>query len=218
MTEIFPYLSGAGQVSDGLDWAFREASPGDVSPVFEDQLAFYMMELVSGTPEGVQPFENARPTIEVYLRLEKKLAVAAAEAEELAVQARAAGTLEVLDGEDQLVVQEAGPAARHEFFPGLGYQNKAVGAAFGLDVGEISDPVVTNSSVFLIQVLDRIPADSLAWEEERDLQRAQGVYTVQQQRLEQWIAAMRAAADIVDLREQVFQAPQNQTASTGGLF
>jgi len=218
MTELFPYLSGAGQVSDGLDWAFREASPGDVSPVFEDQLAFYMMELVSGSPEGVQPYENARPTIEVYLRLEKKLAVATAEAEELMERARAVGTLEVLDGEDELTVQEAGPSARPEFFPGLGYQNKAVGAAFGLEVNEISDPVVTNSSVFLIQVLERIPADSLAWEEERDLQRAQSVFTVQQQRLEQWIAAMRDAADIVDLREQVFQAPQNQTASTGGLF
>ena len=44
------------------------------------------------------------------------------------------------------------------------------------------------------------------------------MFTVQQQRLEQWIAAMREAADIVDRREQVFQAPQGQAAPTGGLF
>jgi len=218
MTELFPFLAGAGQISDGLDWAFREGTPGEVSPVFEDQQAFYMMELVTATPAGVQPLENARPTIEQFLRLEKKVAMARAEAEELVEQARAAGTLEILDGEDQLAVQEVGPYARPEFFPGLGYQSKSVGAAFGLELEEISDPVVVNSNVFLIQALEKIPADSLAWEEQKELQRAQSVFTVQQQRLEQWIAAMREAADIVDLREQAFQTPQGQTASTGGLF
>lgn len=218
MTELFPYLTGAGQISDGLDWVFREAAPGDVSPVFEDQQAFYMMELVSGTPAGFQSLENARPTIDQFLRLEKKVAMARTEAEEMVVEAREAGTLEILEGRDQLTVQEAGPNTRVEFFPGLGYQSQAVGAAFGLDVDEISDPVVTNSNVFLIQGLERIPADSLAWEEQKATQRAQSGFTVQQQRLEQWITAMREAADIVDRREEVFQTPQGQTASTASRF
>jgi len=215
MTEIFPFLAGAGQIGDGLDWVFREAAPGDVSPVFEDQQAFYMMELVSGTPAGSQPLEVAGPTIEQFLRLEKKVEMAQIEAEELASRAREAGSLEVIEGEDQLTVAEAGPISRIEFFPGLGYQSKPVGAAFGLDVDEISDPVVTNNNVFLIQTLEKIPADSLAWDEGKALQRAQGVFTIQQQRLDQWIAAMREAADIDDRREQVFQASQGQTANSG---
>jgi peptidyl-prolyl cis-trans isomerase D len=218
MTELFPFLAGAGQISDGLDWAFREASPGEVSPVFEDRQAFYMMELVTSTPAGSQPLETARPTIEQFLRLEKKVEMARAEAVETVESARNAGTLEVLDGEDGLSVQMAGPNSRIEFFPGLGYQNEAVGATFGLEINEISDPVVTNSNVFLIQLLDRTAADSLAWEEQKADQRAQSLFAVQQQRLEQWVAAMREAADIVDRREQVFQAPQGQAASTGGLF
>jgi peptidyl-prolyl cis-trans isomerase D len=218
MTELFPFLAGAGQISDGLDWAFREASPGDVSPVFEDQQAFYMMELVTGTPAGVQPLETARPTIDRFLRLEKMVAAAKAEAEGMVERARAAGTLEVLDGQDGLTVQEAGPNARPDFFPGLGYQNKAIGVAFGLELDQISEPVVTNSNVFLIQALERIPADSTAWEEQKDLQRAQGVFTVQRQRLDQWIAAMRETAEIVDRREQVFQTSRGQGAPTGGLF
>ncbi len=121
MTELFPFLAGAGQIADGLDWAFREASPGDVSPVFEDREAFYMMELVSSTPEGFQPLENARPTIEGFLRLEKKLDVAREEAAGRVEAARSAGTLQILDGEDDLTVQEAGPLSRAEFFPGIGY-------------------------------------------------------------------------------------------------
>jgi len=75
--------------------------------------------------------------------------------------------------------------------------------------------VVTNNNVFLIQTLEKIQADSLAWEEGKALQRAQGVFSVQQQRLDQWIAAMREAADIEDRREQLFQTPQGQTANSG---
>ncbi|NNM06929.1 MAG: hypothetical protein HKO65_17665 [Gemmatimonadetes bacterium] len=218
MTELFPFLAGVGQVSDGLDWAFREASPEEVSPVFEDQQAFYMMELVTSTPEGFQPLESASPTIRDFLRLEKKVEVSRAEAEELLARARDAGSLEALDGVDGLSVAMAGPLSRSEFFPGLGYQNEAVGAAFGLEPNEIGNPVVTDSNVFLVQLLEKTQADSLAWEEQKANQRAQSVFTVQQQRLDQWIAAMREAADIVDRREQVFQAPQGQNASTGGIF
>jgi peptidyl-prolyl cis-trans isomerase D len=207
-------------VSDGLDWVFKEAAPGDVSPVFEDQQAFYMMELVEATPEGIQPLDSARPLIEQYLRLEKKMALALEEAEELVVVAREAGSLDALEGRDGLTVETAGPLARNAFFPGLGYQSASVGAAFGLDIDEISDPVDSNNNVFLIQAVERIPADSTAWEEQKETQRAQAVFSVQQQRLEQWIVAMREAADINDQREAVFQASQQQSqnASTGGLF
>jgi hypothetical protein len=189
-----------------------------VSPVFEDPQAFYMMELVSGTPDSVQPLETARPTIERSLRLEKKIAMAEAEARDLVEQARAAGTLEVLNGVDGITVQEAGPNSRSEFFPGLGYQNQAIGVAFGLAVDEISNPVAANSNVFLIQTLEKIPADSAAWEEQKELQRAQSVFTVQRQRLDQWILALRETADIVDRRDQVLQTPRGQAAPTGGLF
>jgi hypothetical protein len=208
MNESFPFLAGVGQVADGLDWVFLEAAPGDVSPVFEDQQAFYMMELVSETPEGIQPLADARVTVEQVLLRQKKIEHARLEAIELAGEARTAGTLEILAGRDNLMVQEAGPNARPEFFAGLGYQSKAVGAAFGLEVGQISEPVATDINVFLIQTLEKFPADSLAWEEEKASQRAQSAFTVQQQRLEQWIQGMRSAATIVDRREELFGRPQ----------
>jgi parvulin-like peptidyl-prolyl isomerase len=188
-----------------------------VSPVFEDQQAFYMMEMVSSSPEGYQTLENARENIERILRLEKKVLEAVSQAQELVTEARAAGTLEVLDGRDGLTVQEAGPLTRTQFFPGLGYQGKAVGTAFSLDVDEISDPVATESNVFLIQAVERIPADSVAWSEQKDMQRARATATVQQQRLEQWITGMRDAADIEDLRETVFQTTtQGSQAAANG--
>jgi peptidyl-prolyl cis-trans isomerase D len=218
MTEAFPFLAGVGQIFDGLDWAFQEAAPGEVSPVFEDEQAFYMMELISSTPPGVQPLENAQPTIEQILRMDKMLDLARLEALELVEEVRSAGTLEILDGRDGLVVQELGPLSRLEFFPGLGYQNRAVGAAFGLKEEEIGGPVVTENNVFLLQLLERQPADSLAWEEQKEFQRAQTVSMVQQQRLGQWIEGLREAANIVDRRDQVLRAPAEPPRGLPMLF
>jgi parvulin-like peptidyl-prolyl isomerase len=220
MTEIFPFLPGAGQIADGFDWAFRDGTPGEVSDVFEDQQAFYMMELSSSSPATLQSMEEARSAIDFILRTEKKVDRGLSEAQELVDQARAAGTLEVLDGQDGLQVQEEGPYTPLEFFPGLGYQNSAIGAAVGLGEGEIGDPVVSENNVYLIQLLERTPADSLAWAEQIEMQRVQTLFTVQQQRLEQWISGLREAADIVDRREEVLQGSSDQSRASqpGGLF
>jgi parvulin-like peptidyl-prolyl isomerase len=219
VTELFPFLAGVGQIADGLLWVFEEASPGEVSQVFEDRQAFYMMELVNSTPAGTQTLEEARANIEQILRTEKKVELAKAAAQEMAEEARSAGTLEILDDGDRFTVGEAGPGTRTQFFSGLGVQNPAIGAAFGLEDGEISDPIAWNNNVFLVQPLERVPADSTAFEEEKATQRARLGYTVQQQRLQQWIQGLREVARIDDRREQVFQASQRaQAAQQGGLF
>jgi peptidyl-prolyl cis-trans isomerase D len=218
MSEAFPFLAGVGQIFDGLDWAFQEAAPGEVSPVFEEEQAFYMMELVSSTPAGVQSLDNARPTIEQILRMRRMLDLARSEALDLLEEARTAGTLEILEDRNGLVVQEVGPSTRGDFFPGLGFQNRAVGAAFGLGEGEMGGPVTTENNVFLIQVLERQPADSLSWEEQKEFQRAQTVFMVQQQRLGQWIEGLREAANIVDRRDQVLRAPSEPPRGLPMLF
>jgi peptidyl-prolyl cis-trans isomerase D len=218
MTELFPFLAGVGQISDGLLWVFEEGSPGEVSPVFEDAQAFYMMELVSSTPAGTQSLEEARPTIEQILRIQKKVEAVKGQAQELVEQARAAGTLEALNDGDQLVVQEAGLGTRAQFFPGLGVQNPAVGAAFGLEEGQISDPVVWNNNVFIVQPLEFVRADSAAFEEDKVTQRARLSFTVQQQRLQQWITGLRDAARIVDRRDVVLQPSGQASQAQGGLF
>jgi peptidyl-prolyl cis-trans isomerase D len=218
ITEMFPFLAGVGQISDGFDWVFSEGMPGEVSPVFEDQNAFYMLELVRSSPASTQEMESARPLIEQVLRLRKKIARATEEGTELLERARAAGTLDVLDNGTDLVVKEAGPAGRGDFFSGLGVENPATGAAFGLEVGDIGGPVASQTNVYLVQALEKIPADSAAWEAQRAEQRARLAFTTQQQRLEQWISGLRSIATIVDRREELQRASRAQTQQAGGSF
>jgi parvulin-like peptidyl-prolyl isomerase len=112
-----------------------------------------------------------------------------------------------------LEARVAGPFTRDDFVPGLGRQNAVVGAAFGLPIGSVSDVITTANNQYVIEVLARTPADSTAWTAQLPQQRGQAVAMIQQQRLAEWIAALRASARVVDRRAEVLvpldeEAPQ----------
>jgi peptidyl-prolyl cis-trans isomerase D len=203
ITQDFPFLAGVGQISEGADWVFEEASVGDVSPVFETSTAFYALEVVSSAPEGVLEIEQARAAIEETLRFDQKLQRAREEAQQVVDRARAGTPLLNVASEMGLEARTAGPFSRNDFVPGLGRQNAVVGAAFGLPIGEVSGVIGTDTNQYVIEVLARTPADSTAWTAQLPQQRAQAVAAAQQQRLTEWVEALRASARVVDRRDEV---------------
>lgn len=214
LTEEFPLAPGAGLIGEGAEWALQEASPGDVSPVFETQQAFYALELVSTSPEGYQSVEEVTPLIQETLRMQKKMDLAVEEGTRWAEALRTGSTtLDQLAAENGLTVSRPEPFTRLDFVPGLGRQNAAVGAAFGLEVGGVSDPVRTDSNVFLIQSISSTPADREAFEAVKEELRAQTVQLIQQQRLDEWLQGLRSATRVVDRREEVFRAAEEAAAN-----
>lgn len=205
VSEAFPFVAGAGQVSEGTDWAIREAVPGDVSEVFESDEAYYAMELISSQQEGLLPLEDAEPTIRQVLLREKKIARGAGEAEQLVERVRSGTALSAAAAEFGRETREPEPFTRQDFVPGLGRLNPAIGAAFGLPVGAVSDPVATRENVFVIEKLAHVAADSAAWLAQHAMQREQLTLLLQEQRAQEWTAGLRAAARIVDRREEVLQ-------------
>lgn len=211
IAQNFPFLPGAGQVSEGADWAFEEASPGDVSPVFETSTAFYAIELVSSEPEGILPLDDARAAIESTLLFEAKMAQAQVDAQELVARVRGGTVLSNAAAELGLDVRTAGPFSRSDFVAGIGRQNAAIGAAFGLEPGEVSGVVPTPANVYVLEVLTRTDADSTAWLAQLDEQRQAAIAIRQQARLGEWIEALRASANIRDRRDVVL-APVDEDA------
>ncbi len=205
VTEVFPFVPSAGQVGEGADWAFQDAAPGDVSELFENDLAFYVMELVSSRPGGVLPLEEAEPTVRQILSLRKKVEQVMGEAEEIVERVRTGATLSSAAADTGLEVQVPAPFTRQQFVPGLGQQNAAIGAAFGLKEGQVSEPVATRDNVFLIEKIAHNRADSTAWLAQRDEQRRQLTAVIQQQRVQEWVEGLRATANIVDRRDEVLQ-------------
>ena len=211
ITEEFPFVMGAGQVREGADWAFEEAEEGDVSTVFENAEAFYALELVAREPEGILSLDQARTSIERTLRLEKKLTRAMEQAGEAAQEGE---TLEQIAARLEADIEETPPFSRSDFVPGLGRQNGVIGTAFGMEPGQLSGAIEANGRTFVLEVVNRIPADSTAWEEQRVVQRAMVAGTLGQQRLEQWIISLRERSRIVDRRREVFRAQEEAANQT----
>jgi peptidyl-prolyl cis-trans isomerase D len=218
ITRDFPFLGGAGQVSEGADWAFDEASPGDVSPVFETATAFYALELISTEPAGVLPLATARGAIEATLLFDRKMDRGRADAQTVADRARGGQPLANVAADLGLEMRIAGPFAREDFVPGIGRQNAVIGAAFGLPVDQVSGVLSTTTNHYVIEVVGRLPADSLAWRSQLPQQRAVAVQEVQQQRLQEWIEALRGAARVVDRRDEVLQPADEDAVQIPMVF
>jgi len=215
LIETRPIVPGAGDVEEGGEWVFdpEETSVGDVSPVFENRTSFYALELVSLDPARYLSEEEAETAIRGNIGTRKKVDVALEEARALVEEVRQGRSLAEVAREIGLEALDAGPFARDEFVSGLGRHNAAVGTAFGLAIGEVSDAIRANTNAFVIERTGAEPADSAAWLDQLDLQRAQTVAMMRQQRLNQWIDALRESADIVDRREQVLNPPEDQPLS-----
>ena len=213
--ETRPFVPGAGDVAQGGEWIFDpETSLGEASPVFDNRLAFYALELVSYDPARYQTEAEAESAIRGYISIDKRIEAAAEEAREFADEVRTGSSLSVVAGAFAHEVRDAGPFTRNEFVFGLGRFNAAVGAAFGLEVGGVSDVVEANQNVFVIERTASQPADSVTWMAQVDLQRQQQLLIARQSRLNLWIEALRQSANIVDRREQVL-APADEEQAAG---
>jgi peptidyl-prolyl cis-trans isomerase D len=214
----FAFVAGAGQVGEGSDWAFEEALVGDVSPVLETGQAFYMLELVELREAGAISLDDARGSIEQTVRAEKKVQQAKAEGQEIVAQVRAGTALADITEERGLEIQAAGPYTRLDFVPGIGRMNAAVGAGFGLNIGDVSGAVEANNNVFLIELADYIPADSTAFEDERSVLQDELLGIAQQSRLQDWLQGLREVARIIDRRDEVLNVDPADAQQLPGGF
>jgi len=86
------------------------------------------------------------------------------------------------------------------------------GAALGLRPGQRTGVLVGATGCVILQGVTHQAADSAAWLKQRDQQREALLRSAQQARVQQYLAALRAQARIVDHRKEVFRP----TTSEGG--
>ena len=219
MSSDFAFITGAGQVGEGSDWAFEEASPGDVSSVFETKQAFYMLELIELREEGYISLQDATASIEQEIMTREKLNMAKLQGSEMVEEIRAGNSIYDVAKKYDLEIRDAGPYNRMDFVPGLGRMNAAVGAGFGLYQGQVSNVVEANNKAFIIELADYIAADTTVFEEMRANQRSQMIANLQQTRLQDWLQDIRNSASIVDRRNEVLNAdPSDQQPTMPLVF
>jgi peptidyl-prolyl cis-trans isomerase D len=194
-------------VPDAGVWAFT-AKPGQTGPVVETQLAYYIFRLDSLKPAGVPALKDIRDAVAGQARQEKKTENARTLAQNYQKRIEAGGSLAAVADSMKLPHKVFGPFTRIN--PPL-TDPVVVGAAFGLDVGKHSGMLETKNGIYFIEVLEHAKADSAAFVKDLDTYRSRMINLARQDRVRNYLQALRESAKVVDDRKEVLRQQQGPT-------
>lgn len=206
-------LSFAGRYVPGLSaWAFSGVTVGESSDLQDAPEAYYIGRLDSIRTAGIAPLADVKEEIRRQLEREARLKALQPVAQQLATAARS-GSLEQAAAAASRPIEQAGPFTRNTLVPGLGQFTKAIGAAFGLQVGQVSAPVVADDAVYVLRLDALKAADSADFALLKDVFRMQITQSLRQERVGQYLEGLRESATIKDDRKKI-QASLRRQAST----
>lgn len=180
------------------------APQGAVSPVFDVDPSWLVLQIKERREEGPRRFEDVRDQVraivEGRLRLEEprraaeRALAAARSGQDFAAAARAAGAA---------TVESTAPFTRAAPAPQLAGSNLALGMAFALPVGQTGGPIRSAGGVLLLRKDGHEPApaasyDSLKASLSRDL-----LQTRRNRNLGAWLEWIRTSSKIEDRRSEV---------------
>jgi peptidyl-prolyl cis-trans isomerase D len=203
--ELGPYV-----IPDAGVWAF-EAKAGETSPVIEGDNAFYVFRLDSIQSAGTPPLAQIRPAVTLSVREAKKDQQAEQIAHDLMARLAKGESLEAASTAMHLP---------HRQFPLFTRINPPlttpalVGTAFGLKKGERSGIIDTPDGIYVIKVLDHVPADSAAFEKSKNDLLSEFIRNERQQRVRYYLAALKDQATIKDNRNALRKTNAEQQAAS----
>jgi len=200
-------------VPDAGVWAFQ-AKPGATSPVIETSFAYYIFRLDSLHDAGVPPLAEIRPAVMSATRDQKKWAAARQLAKDYLKRVEGGSSLADAAKAMKLPHREFGPFSRIN--PPL-TNPVVVGTAFGLKEKERSGVLDTKDGIYVIETLQHIKADSAQFTKDLEQYRARLINVAKQERVRNYLTALRKSAKIVDNRAKVLQQTGSPQAQQAGV-
>jgi peptidyl-prolyl cis-trans isomerase D len=204
---------GLQVIPDAGAWAFQ-AKPGEISPVIETPFAYYLFRLDSAQTEQVPPLEKVRVAVTIAVRDEKKVALAGKLGEDFLKRVGEGSSMEQAANALGLPYRELGPFNRLQ----SPVPNAVLtGAAFGLPAGKMSGLLDTDDGMYVVKVLEKVPADSAAFQRGIDEFRGQMIRQARQERVRSYLDALRKSAVVVDQRASLFQTTAQAEKAAANL-
>lgn len=192
---------GLQVIPDAGIWAFQ-AKPGETGRIIEVSYAYFLFRLDSLDAEGVPPFEKIKQSVALAAAAEKKRELAKNVAADLAKRLAEGSTLHQAATGLGLPVQELGPFTRIN--PAIP-SPRVVGASFGVEQGKTSGAIETDEGIYFLKVLKHEPADSAAFLKGVDDFRARQVRLATQDRVRNYLTALKNSAKVVDRRAEIYK-------------
>ncbi|MDQ6829301.1 MAG: peptidylprolyl isomerase, partial [Gemmatimonadota bacterium] len=173
--------------------------------IYDAPDGYYIARLDSLTPGGKPTLASMTPDLRAELVAAKKVDVAMARARKLADAVSGGQTLEAATAAQGVQLHQPPMFNRITPVPGMGQVNEAVGAAFGLTVGQVSAPIRTQRGAYVERLEKRVAADRAEWEKQKPAQRQQVMQGLRQQRVRDFLTGLHDSAKIVDNRKDIAQ-------------
>ncbi|MFD2563034.1 peptidylprolyl isomerase [Aquimarina rubra] len=154
ISELAENIPGLGSQRSIVQWAFKEETKvGDVKR-FDVTDGYAVVQLTAKASKGLQKVEDASTSVKPILIKEKKA--------EMLKKKISGSTLEdIAKNQSQTVKTATALNMKTPTISGAGTEPKVVGAAFALEAGEISEPIVGNNGVYVVEVTKKTPASGL---------------------------------------------------------
>ncbi|GAA0711424.1 peptidylprolyl isomerase [Aquimarina litoralis] len=194
ISELAENIAGLGAQRSIVQWAFNEETKvGDVKR-FDVTDGYAVVQLTGKASKGLQKVEDASASVKPILIKEKK-------AEMLKNKISGTNLDEIAKSQSQVVKTASALNMKTPTISGAGTEPKVVGAAFALESGQVSEPVVGNNGVYVVEVTKKTPASGLdtymSYAAQESKTQANAVNT-------RVFNALKEAADIEDKRANFY--------------
>jgi peptidyl-prolyl cis-trans isomerase D len=198
-------IPGIGVNPSASRWAFGN-SVGTVSEPFSIPSGYAVFHIAEVRDAGVRPFEEVKESIRPLALREKKIQKVAALASGVRAQLQAGDSLaKVSQLRPDVQVLDTGPFTLAGNVPGIGRDQKFLGAVAALKPGEISPPVEGLRGAYLIQLVSLSQFDSAAFASQHEMLSSRMLQEKRNRFLTDWLAKLKEKADIEDRRDLFFR-------------
>jgi peptidyl-prolyl cis-trans isomerase D len=142
-------VPGIGNARQIVRWLYNDASKNQVSEVFEIEDAYLIVVLTDEIEEGTSSLDNVRFQVERQVRNNKKAEYIISQ---LGTQSGSPDDLAAGFGEGASVYTMTGLSAESTSIDNIGTAPEGVGTVFGMEAGQMSEPVQTRTGIVVIKV------------------------------------------------------------------
>ena len=165
----------------------------------EDDRGLYVFRLAELLEPRVAPFEEVRERVQVLVEEERRRELARERLSSALASAGGQGLEAVAEAMDA-VIDTTIEFTRESFVPGVGRRNAFVAAAFTTEPGSMTDLIESDRGFYVLEVLERVPADEATFAEQQDSIRQQLFLRKRQTLIAAWLDRLLAEAEIIDYR------------------
>jgi peptidyl-prolyl cis-trans isomerase D len=187
-----------GDARQIVQWLFRDASLGEVSPVFDLQDQFVVAVMTGEIKKGYKSLETVKEEIMPQVKNEVKGKMIVEKLSGLT------GTLDEIAtsfGKDASVYSNNELKLSSTSLPGIGFDPVALGVAFSLDNGGRSNPFAGENGVIMFEMINKIVAPDIA---DYSMYKTQLQQSLSNRATYDIADAIKESSDIVDERYKFY--------------